>query len=257
MKAIEAVLLALVVGISAATAGGQQTGTASTRTGNDLVVKTITLRHLNSTEAMQLLTPYGQTVGGGVFQVPGVRAVTIREVPKVLAEMEKVLAVYDRSPATVTLNFQLIAAENTNTRDPAVAGLDSLLRGVLKYSGYRLLRTTVANATENSGLSQSLAADQDMLTLRVFVYEIRTDGADANVHLTVSLEKDQSIATDGAGDKSPRPAGEKSARSARELLSTGVNVPIGHTVVLGAAAADGGNRALILTVRPQLANEKR
>jgi hypothetical protein len=247
MKAIEGVLLAFVVAISTATAGAQQTGSASTRTGTDMVVKTITLRHLNSTEAMQLLTPYGQTAGGGVFQVPGVRAVTIREVPKVIAEMERVLAIYDRSPATVTLNFQLIAAENSGPRDPAVAGLDSLLRGVLKFSGYRLLRTTVANASENERVSQSLAADQETYTLRVFVSQIRTEGAEASVHLSVELTKDASITTPVG--KTPVPG--------RELLSTGVNVPIGHTVVLGAAAADGGDRALILTVRPQLAAEKR
>ena len=79
---------------------------------------------------------------------PNVRAVTIREVPKIFAEMMMVLGQYDRDPATVTLNFQLIAAENSNTRDPGVAGLDSLLRGVLKYTGYRLLTTSVASASE-------------------------------------------------------------------------------------------------------------
>ena len=245
MKVTAAMLLAVVVGLgTVSAANAQQTAQASTRP--DFVVKTIPLRHLSSSEAAQLLQPYVQTAGGGAYEVPGVRAVTLREVPKVLAEMEKILATYDRSPATVTLNFQLIAAENTGTRDPAVAGLDSLLRGVLKYSGYRLIRTTIANASEDSGLSQSLAADQDMLTLRVYVREIRTEGPDATVHLTVSLEKDMSASTPG---RTPVPG--------KELLSTGVNVPIGHTVVLGAAAADGENRALILTVRPQIANATR
>jgi len=245
MKVVTAALLAVFVGLSMRAAGAQQTAAASTRP--DFVVKTIPLKHLNSTEAMQLLSPYGQTAGGGVYQVPGVRAVTVREVPKVLAEMEKVLAIYDRSPATVTLNFQLIAAEPVGARDPAVAGLDSLLRGVLKFSGYRLLRTTVANASENERVSQSLAAEQETYTLRVLVSEIRSEGAEASVHLTVSLEKDQSVVTPGG----------KTPVAGRELLSTGVNVPIGHTVVLGAAAADGADRALILTVRPQIAGEKR
>ncbi len=245
MNAMKRLLVALAIGFAPSIGAAQQQ--AATRTGGDIVVKTITLKHLTSAEATQLLQPYVQTTGGGVHAVLNVRAVTIREVPKVFAEMERVLAMYDRSPATVTLNFQLIAAENTNTRDPAVAGLDSLLRGVLKYSGYRLLRTTVATAGENERVSQTLAGDQDTFTLHVIVSEIRTDGPESNVHLTVSLEQDRFIVT---------PAG-RAPTAGRDLLSTGVTVPIGHTVVLGAAAAGSGDRALILTVRPQLADGKR
>jgi hypothetical protein len=265
MKTIQSVALAIVVAIAGSSARAQQQAAATPqRAAPDIVVKTVTLRHLSSTEAMQLLMPYVQSAGGGVYQVPGVRAVTIREVPKVFAEMEKVLAGYDRSPATVTLNFQLIAADNSSTRDPAVAGLDSLLRGVLKYSGYRLLRTTVANASEGGNVTQSLAADQDSFTLRVYVAEIRTDGSqpiivvdgvrqrgegssDASVRLTVALEKDMFVTT---------PVG-KSQVAGKELLSTGVSVPIGHTVVLGAASGGSPDRALILTVRPLLVNERR
>src|SRR5689334_12908537 len=104
------------------------------------IVKTVSLHHLSSMEAVKLLQPYVQTPGGGVFEVsPNIRAVTIRETQSVFNEMTAVLDRYDRDPATVTLNFQLIAAENTNTRDPAVASLDTLLRSVLKFTGYRLL----------------------------------------------------------------------------------------------------------------------
>ena len=155
------------------------------------------------------------------------REYEVREVPKVFDQMMSVLAGYDRSPATVTLSFQLIAAENTNTRDPAVAALDSLLRGVLKYSGYRLLRTTVATAGENERVSQSLAADQDSFTLTVHVSEIHRDGPEASVHLTVELEKDMFISS---------PAG-KAQVPGKDVLSTGVTVPIGHTVVLGATGS--------------------
>ena len=70
-----------------------------------------------------------------------------------------VLGQYDRDPATVTLTFQLISAENGTVRDPAVAGLDSLLRGVLKFSGYRLLSSSIANASDRGIVSQTLAGD--------------------------------------------------------------------------------------------------
>lgn len=209
----------------------------------DFVVKTVPLHHLTSAEAVKLLSPYVQTLGGGVYEVSTkIRAVTIREVPKVYAEMMTVLSQYDRDPVSVTLNFQLVAAENTNTRDPGVAGLDSLLRGVLKYSGYRLLTTSVATASENSIVSQTLNADGESFTLSVEVSDLRIDGNDASVHLNVALQRN---------------AAPSKQQASVQVLSTGVTVPVGQTVVLGTSATDVGQRALILTVRPQLAPKKR
>jgi hypothetical protein len=172
--------------------------------------------------------------------------VTIREIQPVFNEMMSVLERYDRDPATVVLNFQLIAAENTNTRDPAVASLDTLLRSVLKFSGYRLLSTSVAAASEGQVVSQTISADGDPLTLSVQISELRTEGNDASVQLYVQLNK-QGIPPSAQNGGIPRPASE--------MFSTGVRVPIGQTVVLGTSAAEGGTRAMILTVRPQLAKK--
>ena len=218
----------------------QQSGAVATR---EVVVKTVPLHHLTGAEAVKLLMPYVQTPGGGVYDISGqIRAVTIRETPKVYGEMMAVLNQYDRDPASVTLNFQLIAAENTNARDPGVAGLDSLLRGVLKYSGYRLLTTSVATASENGYVTQTLSADGDAFSLAVNVSDLRVEGNEASVHLTVALTKN------GLPSKGQAPA---------SVLSTGVTVPVGQTVVLGTSATEGGQRALILTVRPQLAPIKK
>ena len=205
-------------------------------------VKTVTLHHLSSGQAVKLLSPYSVTVGGGVFEVPGLEAVTIREVPAVYDQMLDVLEKYDREPATVVLNFQLVSAEQTNTRDPAVAGIDSLLRGVLKFSGYRLLGTAVATVGEDRGVEQTLAGDTETLGLNVSVREVRVEGNSASVNLIVELYKPAI------------PAGlNVVGRGPITLLQTGVTVPIGQTVLLGTSASDNGQRALILTVRPQLA----
>ena len=232
----------MLVACVAAVSPAQQapSGAASTR---EIIVKTVPLHHFTSAEAVKLLSPYVQSPGGGVFEVSQfVRAVTIRETPKVFAEMMAVLSQYDRDPASVTLNFQLIAAENTNIRDPGVAGLDSLLRNVLKYSGYRLLTTSVASASENGYVSQVLSAEGDNFTLSVNVSDLRVEGNDASVHLTVSLTKN---------------AVPSKGLVAASVLSTGVTVPIGQTVVLGTSGTDNGQRALILTVRPQLASTRK
>ena len=232
--------LVLVTCVATASPAQQAIGTASTR---EIIVKTVPLHHFTSSEAVKLLSPYVQSPGGGVFEVSQfVRAVTIRETPKIFAEMMAVLSQYDRDPASVTLNFQLIAAENTNTRDPGVAGLDSLLRTVLKYSGYRLLTTSVASASENGYVTQSLSADGDNFTLAVTVSDLRVEGNDASVHLSVSLTRN-AVPSKGQAQAS--------------VLSTGVTVPVGQTVVLGTSGIDSGQRALILTVRPQLASTKK
>jgi hypothetical protein len=208
----------------------------------EFVVKTVTLHHLTSGEAMKLLAPYSVTPGGGVFEVPNVRAVTIRESVRTYNDMLSVLEKYDREPATVVLNFQLVAAEPTNTRDPAVAGIDSLLRNVLKFSGYRLLGTAVATTGENHIVTQTIAGDSETLSLSVAVSEVRVEGNEASVNLRVDLERPAVQATSSTYGH-PR----------TDLLSTGVTVPMGQTVLLGTSASENGQRALILTVRPQLA----
>ncbi len=208
----------------------------------DFIVKTVTLHHLSSGSAVKLLAPYSLTPGGGVFEVPNVMAVTIREVPRVYNEMLGVLEKFDREPTAVLLNFQLVAAEPTNTRDPAVAGIDSLLRGVLKFSGYRLLGTAVATTGENHMTTQTIAADNETLSLSVEVRDVRVEGNIASVNLHVLLERPAVPATTTAY-----------GRPGVDLLSTGVTVPMGQTVLLGTSAGENGQRALILTVRPQLA----
>jgi len=147
----------------------------------------------------------------------------------------------------VVLNFQLVAAEPTNVRDPAVAGIDSLLRNVLKFNGYRLLGTALATTGENHMVTQTIAGDNEMLSLTVEAREVRVEGNDASVNLYVSLVRPavpaQSNGTVSIG-----------GRAAVNLLTTGVTVPMGQTVLLGTSAIDNGHGSgLILTVRPQLA----
>src|SRR5262249_49414527 len=130
MRALRALVLAFAIPSSTALVAQQQ-ATTRPSANVEFVVKTVPLHRLTSGEAVKLLSPYVQTPGGGVYEVSqNVRAVTIREVAKVYSDMVAVLMQYDREPGSVTLYFQLVAAESTTVRDPAVAGLDSLLRGV-------------------------------------------------------------------------------------------------------------------------------
>ena len=81
-----ALISLVVLCIAAATRATAQAATPIMH--GDFIVKTVPLHHLTSAEAVKLLFPYSATAGGGVFEVsPNVRAVTIREVPKIFAEM--------------------------------------------------------------------------------------------------------------------------------------------------------------------------
>jgi len=183
-----------------------------------------------------------------VFAVPNVRAVTIRETPTTFSRMQKVLAEYDRSPRTVSLSFQLVAASNSpassSTRDPAVASLDSLLRDVLKFTSYRLLGTAVVSASEDERVVQTIAGDGEKMTLHVWVTDAPPDGGEGSVHVSVTLFK-QTIASANMSQKAV-------SYGTEEVLATAVNVPLGQTVVLGTAAGSGSGKALILTVKPQI-----
>ena len=210
----------------------------------DYQVKTIPLHHLSNSDAVLLLTPY-VTGHGGVYPVgSSIRAVTVRGTAGTIAEVERLLAQYDRSPVTVSLSFQLIQADNSSRRDATLAGVDSVLRGVLKFTGYHLLTAAVVNVSEGSMASQTMTADGVDYRLSYELTEIAGANADATIRVRVSLQKVGLIAIGGARTVDPI------------LLSTGVTIPLGHTVVLGssaeAASPAGENRALILTVRPQV-----
>jgi hypothetical protein len=144
--------------------------------------------------------------------------------------------------ASISLTFQLIAAEDAPTRDPGLAGLDSLLRGVLRFNGYRLLGTAVVSAGEFADVTQTLTAtDQEAIKLSVSVRDVYLAGEASSVRLTVRMVRNY-----GLPNSTMRGMYD-------DLLTTGVTVPIGQTVVLGTAAVTGNVKALILTVKPQLA----
>jgi len=119
---------------------------------------------------------------------------------------------------------------------------------VLKYSGYRLLTTAVAVGSERSSVSQTLSVDGEPFILTASISDISpgSTASDASIHIGVSLMRDVVPAR-----------GAVPGHAMSQVLTTGVTVPFGQTVVLGTASVDGSSRALILTVRPQLAAVKK
>jgi hypothetical protein len=85
----------------------------------------------------------------------------------------------------------------------------------------------------------------DQLTISGGIDGARRDGG-KSVQLTVSVAHNARTAEMLAG-------AVQTGSLHQELLSTGLSIPIGQTVVVGSAMTGSSTPAIILTVRPELA----
>jgi hypothetical protein len=204
-----------------------------------LETRTIQLRNLQAVDAARLVSPYIRAARGGVCEAGNLRAITVVESPQTIARIDSLIRENDRAPAVLVLRFQLIAANDTPGRDPAIASIDSTLRGLFRFKGYHLLGEGTTTAGENETFSMTIAGGEDRFALGGDVVTVRA-GANGSTRLRVRLSR----ATPGTYEGKPM--------QSETLLSTGLTVPIGQTIVLGSAAPGGPNQAVILVVRPAL-----
>jgi len=216
-----------------------------------LPVRTFQLKQLSPDQAAKLVSPYVQGANSGVFSAgSGVRAITVRAPERTLALVDSVLNANDRIPATIVLRFRLIAAEDSVVHDPAIADVDSALRGLFRFRGYRLLAEGAVAAGEGSptfDLTMNAASEPPGLgqfQVTGQVGGLVDDRAGRTVDLRVSLAGPR--VKDGVG-----------GAMVTTQFSTGLTVPIGQTVVLGSAAASGKATTVILAVRAEVAAAKR
>jgi hypothetical protein len=243
---------------------------ASAQAQSSIETKTIELRHMKPDEAISLLKPYLVNAGGSVTGVGNMPIVTIRDISENIAKMEKVLAKYDHSPATIRLVFQLIEADtgpkltNASNARPVASDLDATLRSVLRFSGYRLAAQGVATSGENSVIVQRFAPAD---SIRYFTYDIMAtvgtirlsdatllSGTSARTVSTGQVTVDTSAVGSVQLDVSLVKKGVN--REVDNVISTGLEVPLGHTVVLGTAMSLNPGMAIILTVKPELVRVK-
>lgn len=248
MKSVVQLIVAL--SIVAGSLGAQEVDT-----------KTVELRHLKPSEAVKLLRPYVKAKDGGVFDVAdNIAIITIRDRPESIARMERVLAKYDRTPATIRLVFQLIEAD-TGPRFATVGNdgrvsidLDSTLRSVLKFPSYRLLAQGVASAGEFADVHQQLPTRDSQ-----WVYSLNATVGAIHISDAPVVEPGRASAA-AAGPAVATSSGVSMVhlyvrldRQGVGIIETGLDVPLGHMVVLGTAATRSSGAALILTVKPELA----
>ena len=194
--------------------------------GPELEVRTYPLDHLSPADAEMLLTPYVRSEGGAIFRASEESpAITLRETPERLAQMEAILERHDRAPYTVELEFEVLEAGSFQggSSEP---GIDTLLRDVLRYESYRTAARAIVRVGPGHEVSQGLESGY-ILSAEVGRITPR------EVQLSIVFWIDEGV----------------------PVLTTGVTVPIGQTVVLGTAQGRSPGEATILTVRPTLIDE--
>jgi hypothetical protein len=199
--------------------------------GPELDTRTFELQYLNPGEAVEMVTPY---VYSDRDESPGLvtafsGGLTVRETRDNLERIGRVLAEYDRPKPGVRLIFQIIEADGPGQPDPRIRGVESALRELFRFEGYRLVAETNMAAMEGTGSSQQLHDGTREMFISANVREIRGSADKASVALSVELV----------------------VGHIGNVIQTSMAVPVGRTVVLGSTKPID-QPTMILTVRPEL-----
>ena len=215
-------VLALVVGAAAAGCADR---------GSKLETKTYRLEYLEPKEAAQIVDPYvyPKREGAAGSMSPFDGGLTVRETPENLARIDSVLARYDRPVPNLRLSFQLIEADGASASDPRIAPLESLLSGLFRYEGYRLLDEAQLTAASGGMSSATMMVHGVPFKLTVRLRKVRPEPGAGEADIDVTLD----------------------VRNYGEILTTSLTVPVGKTVVLGSARPDPQLGALIVTLKPE------
>lgn len=206
--------------------------------GPEMETRTFELRHVNPEEARALIEPYvyGRPDYPGMVSTSRA-ALTVRETADNLDQIERMLAQFDQPPQAVRLFFQLIEADGARTTDPAIADVETELRKLFRFEGYRLMSEATVTVMGISSIEQRLFDQRPV------------QGRWASFDLRGAMERPR-----GTGDSTQATLHiELSPESQSPLFSAQVLVSMGKTIVLGTTRLPGGV-GIILTVRAELAD---
>lgn len=195
----------------------------------DLTTQTFALNNIAPQSARALVEPYVPAGSAAVRVSDAPPAITVSAPHGRLVQIEEMLRRLDAAPGEAQLRFQLIEADGFTDTDPAIADVESALRELFRFEGYRLVAEAMVTTTQYSTATQQfLGFGETPLYLEVNIGQLNRSGSASSVHLSVRL----------GSPGSPH------------FLSTSVVVPGGQTVVLGTARPFQDRGALILVVRP-------
>lgn len=227
MKSLSIVCTATIVLVAGACGGPQ------------LDTQTFELEYLDANAAASLIEPYvyfDRESNPGTVSIAGDAAsylITVRETPDNLAKIARVLEEYDKPAPMVQLHFQLIEADGADTTDPAIEQVESALRQLFRFRGYRLLAEAVLSGVSGSTMRQNMVDRPHYFGIQANVRDVRGSGDSGTVRFDVAL----------------------SGPTYGTVFETTANVRMGQTMVLGSTRPSQDMGTLILAVRPETMNQ--
>ncbi len=194
-----------------------------------LDTRTFNLEHIEQYRAAALVEPYvyGAREGspGAISVIDG--AISVRETPDNLDKIARVLAEYDQPRPDVQLHFQLIEADGFTDSDERIAAVETELRQIFRFAGYRLAGEAFVTATDASEVQLGLVGSGNRYQINARTHWAR--GNMIRLEVEVTLHEAQ---------QGPR-------------LQTTVNIRPGQTLVLGSSPKLGDTATLLLTVHAE------
>jgi len=204
--------------------------------GPQLETQTFELQYLDAHTAASLIEPYvyfDRDGTPGTISTAGDMAshlITVRETHDNLEKIERVLSEYDQPAPMVQLHFQLIEANGVATQDPAIDNVESALRRLFKFEGYRLMADAMLGGVEGSGVTQGMGDGNRDFMIEAHIRDVRGSGNSGTVRFEVRLFE-SNVGT---------------------IFETTANVRAGQTMVLGSTRPSPQRETLILAVRPEV-----
>ena len=207
---------------------------ASACGGPRLDTRTFELKYLSGSDAQRILAPYVFT---DRKDAPGamsyaLSSITVRETPDNLDKSGRVRAQLDRPKPYVQLHFQIIQADGAAPRDSTIAGVETALRKLFNFKGYRLLAQAVVGGTEGSDVTQVVSVNERPYTIGAYIAGIQGSADSGTVRVMAQLR----------------------LLSGPTLLQTAVTLHSHQSAVLGNAELSKPSGTLILVVRPEITN---
>lgn len=221
------ILAGLVAAVMAVTVSGCSGDQAP-----ELETRTFEVLHLEDWVAEALVEPYVYSTRPGA---PGMASVvdgklTVRETPDNLRRIEETLAEFDRPTPVVRLTFQIIEANGGTEVDPRIAEVETALRQLFRFEGYRLVGEVMVHGTEGNEVFQEFDVPElGQSAIEAVIRDVRTDSSGGSVQLEMRFH---------AGS--------------RTVFGTTVRVRAGQTAVLGRTPSSVGSRNIILAVSTEL-----
>jgi hypothetical protein len=203
--------------------------------GAALDTRTFELQYMDPEVAAEMIDPYvygDRPEGyGGMISLAG-NLLTVRETYDNLEKIARVLAQYDKPSPMAQLHFKIIEADGASRADSAIADIESALRSLFRFRGYRLLAQAMLGGLEGSRVTQQVIAGDRQFGIGAHIHDIRAAGDSGTVRMAVWMHS-----TTGG-----------------PLFETTVAVGVGQTAVLGSTQPSTHANTLILAVEVALAN---